>query len=142
MLNQDKLTWLAEYKDGIIISQFDKYGNKISTDDLPRENLRIFKILTNKGKVLFVQELKIGYQFIYRKRTVLRTGKNTVETIHIVGWQKQTADEEVRHISFVYESDFSIELGDFRKESQNNYGYLSQWKYPIKFSDKDKLIIS
>lgn len=138
----DKLVWAAKYHNKTTIAQYDKDGIPISTESLPREGLRVFMLIDQYHRAAFVQELRPGQQFIYRRRTALKTGEDVIEVIHIVGWQQKIGDETIRHIAFIYESDMHIEMGDFRKDMREGYGRVEQWRYPIKEIEADEKVIS
>lgn len=139
---KDKLVWAAKYKDGTTIPQYKEDHTPVSTDHLPRENLRVFMLIDNYDRVAFVQEFFPGDRFIYRRRTALRTGKDVIEIIHIIGRIRKIGDQEFRHVSFIYESDLHIEMGDFRKDMRDGYGRIEQWRYPVKEMEPDLIVIT
>lgn len=138
----EKLIWAAKYKDNTTIAQYDKDGTPISTESIPRDGLRVFMLIDQYNRAAFIQELRPGQQFIYRRRTALKTGADVIEVIHIVGWQQQIGEEIVRHMSFIYESDMRIEMGDFRKDMRDGYGRVEQWRYPVKEIEADLKVVS
>lgn len=142
--HKGKLTWGVRYSNGDMFYQYDADGTARPTQEIVRKNLRAF-ILFNGNSVLFAQEFQPGQEFIYRRRSAMRTGQDVIEVIHVVGWRKKTKVDEreqyVSNINFIYESDLHIESGEFLFTEEEGYGNPEQWRYPPEFVDDDYIVI-
>lgn len=143
--HKGKLSWAVRYSDKEMLYQFDADGTERSTNDIHRKKLRAFLMFKEDGIMLFAQEFQPGQEFIYRRRTAMRTGANVIEVIHMVGWRKKIdvdgREQRVCNINFIYESDLHIESGDFLFEEEEGYGNPEQWRYLPEFVDDDYIVI-
>lgn len=121
-----RLYWVAVSKDGSTMRQRDGYNS----ESIDRKNLKTIIIIDENNKIILTQHFKPGQRLIYRCRTVVQEGRGTVEKIHIIGWQQN----DIRHVTFIYESDCSIVSGDFIPD---NIQTDSPWLYTINFKDHD-----
>lgn len=148
-----KVVWMARYSNGSIMTEYDKDGEYVNSENINHADLREFVLLDNKGRVVISQELTPGRYFFYRKRTALQTGKNVVEAMHLFGWRVPKGDFQPKtihdspdddqwnlHLCVLYESDMHVEMGDFDYKpidpSEDISGRKS-WKYPIKWRNID-----
>jgi len=137
--HKNKLVWVAKYKDGI---EFSQYNDSIeqSSENINRTKLLILKLLDHEGKVIISQEYRSGQMPIYRRRTAIRIGEEIIDIIHILGWRMLVNDTFITHVAFIYESDFHIEMGEFRKNNESLSRY-EEWQYPINFKDIDTIVV-
>lgn len=124
--------WVATYKDGREIRQFDG-GREISVDNIDRSNLLAFKIVDADGKIRFCIDLYSGDRFFYRRRTIMRAGgKNEVVTI--IGRIINTGIKDVVISVFIFQ-DGRIELSDFNNDRFTVRG--NEHKNPIVITELD-----
>jgi len=136
-----KLTWSAVYEDGSSFGQYQDDKER-SSEEISREKLRQFCLLTKPGKVVFVRELFPGWRFFYRRRTAMEQGGPT-QVIHIVGWQIPVDDRCLTQMAFIYEEDLSILIGDVSLgKPQPILGKLFRWRHPIELVAADDTIIT
>jgi hypothetical protein len=109
--------WIARYRDNSFITSADN----ISFDNVPRHNLWTVDILAANSKKIFTMTLRPGYNVFYRRRAVMSPGKTT-EVVHILGYQVKNT--EVSAVAFIYESDWRIDMSDFRSANDR----LASWK--------------
>jgi hypothetical protein len=136
---ESKLFWVARYKDNSFVTQGDGESEK-STEDLSRENLRVFTLEDVNGRRVFAQELRPGWQFFYRRRTAMQPGAK-IEVLHVVGWRVPYEDDFLTHVAFVYEDDFSVVLGDLYDSKRIEDGF-EQYRHPVAFVEADLQVIS
>lgn len=107
-----------------------------TSDKIDRKNLLKF-ILVSKtdGRAIVTQRLKTGQKLIYRSRTAMRS-QGVLDRIHILGWSQG----DVRHVSFIFESDGSVEMGDFIDQNSEHINE-SPWLYPIEEEDHDQVSV-
>lgn len=113
---KNKLIWVAKYTNNIIYTQYDN-GIERSSESIDRSILSSFALHDLSGNKFIEQHFKPGQLFMYRCRTILKTGHNIVERIHIIVCQ----DGDKRHVVAVCESDFHVEIGDFNVDSKFMY---------------------
>jgi hypothetical protein len=134
-----RLIWVCRYQDGSTFNQFYE-GKERSTEEIDRTKLYSISLLDARGRTVLIQRYSRGQFPIYRRRTVLRPGQNVVEIIHILGWRMfGEADKEIRHISFLYETDLRVECGDFSHEGDPRG--VEEWKHPIQYIDCDNVCV-
>ena len=124
-----RLYWVAKYSDGSIITQFHD-GVEQSASKLSREGLKQFLLVNKSGKVVCSQDLCPGRCFFYRRRTAMGVGVGVLKVMHIIGWKL----DDIVSVLFVDESDLSVESSSFSSKAK--------FKYPIKFSSSDLIVIS
>lgn len=144
MAPSSKLIWVARYGDESVFCQYEEDGTCHSVDDINRDGLRGFSLLDKSGNTIFHQVLRPGMRFFYRRRTALQQAgaKTVTRVMHIVGYDigYDTLVWPIRTVSFIYEDNFHIVVGDFKTDKFAKNG-LEQWQYPIKMSDTDRIVI-
>lgn len=119
--------WTAKYKDGTIVSQFDKEGLEISSEKVDRDKVEAFALYdphdvdpkTKKlGKSVLTVHLEGEKKLIYRRRVEMNTAqKEPVEVCHLVGWRETVNGKCEQSIAYVFENSERIELaGKFRED--------------------------
>jgi hypothetical protein len=149
---KSRVVWVAVYKDGSMITEYDEEGNNISSEEIDREKIREFKLVDSKGRTVISQEIVPGQCFFYRRRTALQTGRDVVEVMHIFGWRfpytssiaedGKVTKEYIEHLCVLFESDMHVELGCFDAEPvdpSTNLSGRKSWKYPPNWRDIDDI---
>ena len=150
---QHKVIWMARYSNGQILTEYDKNGEYVNSENIGHADLREFSLIDRKGRVVISQEITPGRYFFYRKRTALQTGRDVVEAMHLFGWRIPKTDkipstvhdlpnEEDWHVHLcvLFESDMHVELGDFDYtpiDPSEDISGRKSWKYPIKWRNID-----
>lgn len=117
--NLPKFVWVAKYKDGSIIGQYNDQFIEQSTDDLPdRENISVFMMFeANKAKKILSIYFDEGQRLIYRRRVILKTGYTNPTVYYLVGWQQTVNGVNIQSISYINEQTGEIEIaGKFRDD--------------------------
>lgn len=134
LVGDNLLMWVATYRDGRTVTQYDKNVKARSFQDLPRVNLKrvsIHKVFD--GQMMASQDFIPGMSPFYRQRNQIAQNVGQVGRIHILGWAiwdgKQTISN--LHVAFINESTFQVEMGHFVEG--RNVGF----KYPIQIEDYD-----
>ena len=130
----NNLMWVATFRNGTIVSQYDIKGNARSFADLPRLNLKRLSLITiREGKLITSQDFIQGMSPFYRQRTMMSPGVGTTAKIHIIGWAIWDGKITVSnlHVAFVNEATFEVEMGHFVD------GRHAGFKYPIELADYD-----
>jgi len=134
-----KITWVAEYNSGHTI--YEQQGNRvISSESIDHKKIRKFSLYYD-DKLISSLNIGVGQYFFYRKRTVLATGKNVVDVIHIYGWRSAIDRSHLNYsecVCFLYESDKRVEIGQFVLESKGDA--KNNWKYEPRWRDIDNII--
>jgi hypothetical protein len=133
-----RLIWAVRYRDATTFNQFQD-GRERSTEEIDRSKLHTFSLLDQRGRTVIQQEVLPGQCFFYRRRTAMRAGHGVLDVVHIFGW-RLAADKSVRHVCFLYESDFHVELGDFCLPGQR--GREEAWKHPVEFLPVDDIPVA
>lgn len=133
-----KVIWIATYKDGKVIAEYDEKGNSVTSEKIDKEKLRNFCLVDQRGRTVVSQAIQPGQCFFYRRRTALRTGEDVIEVIHIFGWRIKTKDDWITHAVFLFESDMHVEIGGFNTFDPD-LSEAKQWKYPPKWRDIDEI---
>lgn len=129
---ESKIGWFVTYKDGTTIS-----SEEITSEEIDRPNLHKFMLVDLKdGRALVTQRFSPGQKLIYRARTAMRN-QGVLDRIHILGWEK----DDTRHVAFVFESDMSVEMGDFI-DPNTEHSEDSPWFYPIERHDYDEVEVA
>ena len=126
--------WVAIYRKGQIISQFDSLGKARSFGDISRHNLKRVAIVTiRNSKLIASQDFIPGMSPFYRQRNIMSQGGGQTGKVHIIGWAVWNGKKIVNnlHVAFVNEKTFEVEMGHFVEG--RNVGF----KYPIELSDYD-----
>lgn len=131
---ESKVVWAATYNDGSVIT--DSEG--ISTDHIDRKKIREFKLLDYKARTIVSVGIQPGQCFFYRRRTVMRTGQDVIEMIHLFGWRMLIGDEWIANVTFLFESDMHVEIGGFGKV-ESNLEESQQWKYEPNWREIDEV---
>jgi hypothetical protein len=127
-----RLVWIVGYRDNTTFNQFDG-GQERSTEEIDRSKLQSFSLVDrDNGRVVISQEISPGQCFFYRRRTVLRSGQGVADIIHVLGW-RLAVDKNVRHVCFLYERDFRLELGDFCAPPRLGGAGHNAGKHPVEF---------
>ena len=142
VMYKEKIIWSAILEDGTIITQYDG-ENERSSEDIPRQGLRKFCLIAKKNnKAIFIQELRLGWKFFYRRRTAMDQG-GPIEVVHIVGTKHQIGNDWLMQATFVYEHDLSVISGDVViGKPEPILGKLFKWRHPVQLVDADEQIIS
>jgi len=113
--------WVANYKDGSTLKQFEgDIENKYQ--DINRNALVRFDIISN-NKPIYSVYIRDGQQLIYRRRTLIKIGseKEKRAIIYLVGWQSRvmtlSGPKNITVINYIHE-DGSISLDGPRKNLQ------------------------
>lgn len=81
------LTWVANYKNGTRLEQFQN-GKEQKYADIDRELLERFDLVDqNTGNVVYAVYLREGERLIYRRRTLKKINQPDV-LVYLVGWHK------------------------------------------------------
>lgn len=147
---QSRVVWVAIYKDGTTIAEYDEDGNQVSSEDIDHEKIREFKLVDSKARTVISQEIVPGQCFFYRRRTALQTGKDVVEVMHMFGWRFPytssigedgvVTKEYIEHLCVLFESDMHVEIGCFDAKPVDpsvNLSGRKAWKYPPNWRDID-----
>lgn len=145
--HKSRVVWIATYKDGSMVCEYDKQGNNISADSIDRKKIKEFKLIDAKGRTVISQDIYAGQCFYYRRRTALQTGRDVIEIMHMFGWRYLVSnkDEEPRyleHMCVLYESDMHVEMGSFDPNNidpSTNIGGRKAWKYPPEWREIDTI---
>ena len=111
--SQQPFAWIAKYRDGSFVSQYNEQGKERSTDNIPaRQTLESFSLIDvpNK-KVIITIHFDDNQRLIYRRRTEMIQGYGSVVACHLVGWQQKINGSNIQSIAYVFEPDGRIELG-------------------------------
>ena len=100
--------WVAKYRDNTI----KKSADNISFDTIPRKNLWSVDLIAPTNKKILTMTFKPGYNVFYRRRAVMSPGSSTLEVVHLLGYKIK--DSELSSVAFLYESDWRIDISDFR----------------------------
>ena len=122
---RNKLTWVALYSDNTIFPQYSD-GKERSSEQVDRSKLVAFTLYDLGGNKYVEQRFKSGQLFMYRCRTILKTGHNIIERIHIIVCQ----ENDKRHVVFVFESDLHIEIADFVDSNDLTFNQC-KWLHPL-----------
>lgn len=117
--NLPNFVWVAKYKDGSIIGQYNDQFIELSTDNLPdRDEIDVFTIFDIKtGKKILSIHFDEGQRLIYRRRVVLKTGFSTPKVYYLVGWQQTVNGQNIQSIAYIHEESGQIEIaGKFRDD--------------------------
>lgn len=133
---RNKLVWVAKYADNSFFTQYDLDGCERSSEHIDRSRMVSFALYDLGGNRYIEQHFKPGQLFMYRCRTVLKTGYNVIERIHIIVCQ----DGDKRHVIFVFESDLHIEIGDF-VDPTDTTTTKPKWCYPLEPVPADNIPI-
>lgn len=134
--HKSRVVWIATYKDGSTICEYDIDGRHISAEQIDRQKIREFKLVDAKGRTVISQDIHPGQCFFYRRRTALQTGRDVIEVMHMFGWRYLIKDNESKYIEnmcVLFESDMHVELGAFDPnyiDPSTNIGGRKSWKYP------------
>lgn len=111
--------WMARYKNGDVIMQYNSDGLQVSSDSLDRDQLSRF-ILLNDNEPIVTLILGEGQKLVYRRRVELVEGQG--ETVcHLIGWRKKIGEEIIQSMIFVFE--------DGRIEVMSNFQEDHRWFY-------------
>lgn len=101
------LYWVARYSDGSSLVQYQ--DGEVSSEQIDRSKLSSFSLHDLAGNAVLSMHFKKGDLLAYRCRSILRTDKQDVERIHIISLIRN----EVRVVTYVFEINFHVEVGDF-----------------------------
>lgn len=134
---RSKIGWYVIYKDGTTVSSDEQTSDKID-----RKNISKFILVSKSdGRAIVTQRLEKGQKLIYRSRTAMRS-QGVLDRIHILGWSidSESLPSPIRHVAFVFESDGSVEMGDFIDKDSEHINE-SPWLYPIELEDYDHVVV-
>lgn len=140
-----RVVWIATYKDGTTICEYDKEGKNISAEQIDRKRLREFKLIDAKGRTVISQDIHPGQCFFYRRRTALQTGRDVIEIMHMFGWRYLIDKENskyLEHMCVLFESDMHVEMGAFdpnQIDPSTNITGKKAWKYPPSWREIDTI---
>lgn len=123
--------WIAKYKDSKIITSLQE---GVSFERIPRRNLWLIDIIAPNRKKILTLEVKPGYNVFYRRRAVMEPGQSLIEAVVLLGYQVKGTDISV--VTFIYESDWRIEVGDFRRENES-MASMQEYKHEIEYLPSD-----
>ena len=127
---QNRLMWVAVYRDNSVITQYNANSTPKTLDEIPRLNLKRISLLNHDGRFVISQDYLPEQTPLYRIRTAMRAGSGIVDRFHILGWTYWEDKHPSKiHVAFINEYDLSIEMGHF----VDGVGL----KYPIVFNDVD-----
>lgn len=130
-----KLKWVAVYQNGETILQHTPKGQQ-SSEEINHTRLHLFHLVKVDDEIpLYTLRVLPGQQFFYRVRTAMRQAAGVLDRIHIVG----VRDAKYRFVTFVSETDMSIEVGDFVAK-EDIYARLRPWLYEINWRDIDDTV--
>lgn len=129
-----EFTWAARYRDNTFITQKD---NK-PFDQIPRKNLWLFQMFAPNGKKIFTVEFKPGMYVFYRRRAAMIPGKGGIEAVHLIGYRYPDSKDNV--ITFFYESDWRLEISDFRNPKER-LADIKEYKHEIQILPEERTII-
>lgn len=104
--------WVAKYRNNLI----KKSTDGVSFDRLPRKNLWSVDLIAPTNKKILTMTFKPGYNVFYRRRAVMSPGSSTLEVVHLLGYQIKGS--ELSSVAFLYESDWRIDISDFRQANE------------------------
>ncbi len=118
--------WLALYKDGSYLAQYDEQNNEYKYEDINRENLKEFCILDetnpvmvdgkpNAKLVLSILFERPTQKLIYRRRTWINSLNQTLGVVILAGWHEKVGEKSIKSICYIYE-DGHIELAGARDD--------------------------
>jgi hypothetical protein len=127
MLINPLLRWVATYSNDTILTQ-----DSNSSEMIDRSILKSFALYDIGGNKIVEQIFKPGQRFQYRCRTIMATGHDITERVHIIVCQSS----QHRHVIFVFESDMHIEISDF-VEPEDATDDNQRLKYPLEAVESD-----
>jgi hypothetical protein len=139
---KSRVVWVATYKDGTDLAEYDRDGNNVSSTKIDRKKIREFKLIDHKARTVISLDIHPGQCFFYRRRTALITGRDVVEVMHMFGWRLiKDGDVIVENLITLYESDMHVEAGifDINSDPSNNLRGKRAWKYPPKWHAEDAI---
>lgn len=128
-------TWLAKYRDNKYISPNDN----VPFSKISRVNLWQVSLVAPNNKKVITLELKPTQAVFYRRRAVMSAGGGTVEAVNMLGYKIKDTDTNV--VIFLYESDWHVEIGDFKKSNERVSGN-NEYKYPIELMPEEQVEIT
>lgn len=111
--------WVAQYRDGTVVNQYDKDGKERSYEHLERDRISAFALYDQESRrSILTLHLEPDQKLIYRRRVEQRVGQaDPTEVCYLVGWRRTANGECVQSIAYVFEKSGRIELaGRFRED--------------------------
>jgi len=109
------LFWVAVYRDGTNLEQYNADGSENAYRDIDRERLGEFNLIAKVDGIpptpVFLMQLQPPRQLIYRRRTQKHfavTGEAGEDVWHMVGWQLNLAGRNVQSIAWVHDRGFPV----------------------------------
>lgn len=103
--------WVAEYKDGTYLFQFEK-GKENLFKDIDQKKLKKFWLLpTREGLSIYCLHLQPWQRLIFVRRNYL-TNKGTKETVYLLGWQATINNKNYKSIQFIQPDKNKIDISD------------------------------
>lgn len=129
------LIWMAKYRDNSFITQNDN----LPFERIPRKNLWQVLIVAPNNKRLLTLELKPNQTVFYRRRAIMSPGSGTLEVVHLLGYK--VANTDISVVMFIYESDWHIEIGDFKKPGER-ISRQNEYKHAIEMLPDEQIEIT
>jgi hypothetical protein len=93
------MQWEARYNDETTLPQYNDDGSENRYADIDRARLASFALLADNLTVIEVH-LDPGARLIFRRRVAQAPGGETT-CVHLVGWQRTIAGQNVQSILYV-----------------------------------------
>ena len=111
-----EFVWVAKYRN----NTYKKANDGTSFDNIPRKNLWLVDMISPTNKKILTLTFKPGYNVFYRRRAAMTQGAG-MDVVHIIGYQIKNS--EVSAVAFLYESDWRIDIGDFKQANESLADY-------------------
>lgn len=127
--------WMARYRD----NKYQVQNNTLPFERVSRHNLWQVTIVAPTNKKIVTLEMKPGFMVFYRRRAIMSPGSGVLETVHLVGYKSKASDISV--VAFVYESDWHVEIGDFKKPGERMSAF-NEYKHAIETLPEEQVEIT
>jgi hypothetical protein len=116
------MQWIAIYKDGTDLKQYNEDGSENRYQDIDRTKLDSFVLYQDIAKPLLWIHLETDQRLIYRRRVEKRMdGTETV--VYLAGWQQTVKGQNVQSISYIAPDGSIHQAGAFKEDHP--------WFYPV-----------
>lgn len=97
----EPIHWVASYKDGSDLQQYNADGSENSYHHINRNNLDSFALYNGDRPIVRYHFDQPGLRLICRRRVYKTTGAESDLAFYLVGWQKTVGGESLQSISVV-----------------------------------------
>lgn len=96
----NSIQWVATYRDGSELRQYNADGSENSYRDIDRSKLDSFALLDGERQLVRYHFDQPGLRLICRRR-VFKRSDNSEFVFYLVGWQKSVGQDGLQSISVV-----------------------------------------